>query len=150
VRTRCRQIWGMQVGGVAMIGLALAGTTLAICQGSSTKGSEQKEMSTQGKFYCNVQALTPAQRTQHKESSDKLMRVRKKVVEMDKGYEFQYAPADVSLAELADWVAAEAKCCPFFDFHIDLEEQGNLLCLRLTGEEGVKEFIRTEFELGKK
>jgi hypothetical protein len=42
-------------------------------------------------------------------------------------------------------VVAESKCCPFFDFHIDLEETGNLLCLRLTGEEGIKAFIRTEF-----
>ena len=148
--TCCKQIWGMKVGWAAMIALALAGTTLAICQGNPTKGSEQKEMSTQAKFYCNVKALTPVQRAHHKELAGKLTRMRKAVVEMEKGFEFQYSPADVSLAELADWVSAEAKCCAFFDFHIDLEEQGNLLCLRLTGEEGVKEFIHTEFELGKK
>jgi hypothetical protein len=46
-----------------------------------------------------------------------------------------------------DWVAAEGKCCPFFDFHIDLEREGNLLCLRLTGEEGIKPFIRSEFRV---
>ncbi len=73
------------------------------------------------------------------------MAARKQIVEAEKGYEFQYGPADVSLAELADWVAAESKCCPFFDFHIDLEEEGRLLCLRLTGEEGIKAFIRAEF-----
>ena len=60
------------------------------------------------------------------------------------GYEFQYSPADVSVAELAAWVAAESKCCPFFDFHIDLEREGKLVCLRLTGEEGIKAFIRAE------
>jgi hypothetical protein len=44
-------------------------------------------------------------------------------------------------------VVAESKCCPFFDFHIDLEREGTLLCLRLTGEEGIKPFIRVEFQL---
>jgi hypothetical protein len=42
-------------------------------------------------------------------------------------------PSAVSIAELADWVAAEGKCSAFFDFHIDLEQSGSLLCLRLTG-----------------
>jgi hypothetical protein len=104
----------------------------------------------QGKFYCNIKALTPDERASHKQLTDKLIRIRKEVVETEKGYEFQYSPADVSLAELAEWVAAEGKCCPFFDFHIDLEQQGSLLCLRLTGEEGIKAFIRTEFPVAAK
>jgi len=41
----------------------------------------------------------------------------------------------------------ESKCCPFFDFHIDLENEGKLVCLRLTGEEGIKQFIRAEFNV---
>jgi hypothetical protein len=69
-------------------------------------------------------------------------------VETEKGYEFQCSPSDVSIAELADWVAAEGKCCPFFDFRIDLE--GSLQCLRRIGEEGVKLSIRTEFRVGAK
>ena len=91
--------------------------------------------------------LTPEQRAHQKQLGDKLNAVRKEIVETDKGYEFQYSPANVSIAELADWVAAESKCCPFFDFHIDLEREGQLLCLRLTGEEGVKAFLRAEFGL---
>jgi len=38
---------------------------------------------------------------------------------------------------------------PFFDFHIDVEREGKLLCLRLTGEEGIKAFIRAEFGVEK-
>jgi hypothetical protein len=79
--------------------------------------------------------------------SDKLVAVRKDIVETAKGYEFQFSPADVSLAEMAEWVAAESKCCPFFDFHIDVEREGRLLCLRLTGDEGIKAFIRAEFRV---
>jgi len=38
---------------------------------------------------------------------------------------------------------------PFFDFHIDVEREGKLLCLRLTGEEGIKAFIRAEIGVEK-
>jgi len=56
----------------------------------------------------------------------------------------------ISVAEVAEWVAAESKCCPFFDFHIDLEQQGRRVCLRLTGGANIKTFIRSEFGLKEK
>lgn len=96
-------------------------------------------------FYCNVKALTPAERARHKELTDKLLAARAKTVEAEKGYEFQYRGGSVTLLEMAEWVTAESKCCPFFDFHIDLQEEGRLVCLRLTGRDGVKKFIRAEF-----
>ena len=106
-----------------------------------------RQTTSTSKFYCNIAALTPAERAHHKQLTEKLMAARKNIVESPKGYEFQFSPSDVTLAELAEWVANEAKCCPFFDFHIDLENKGTLLCLRLTGEEGIKAFIRSEFHL---
>ena len=109
--------------------------------------AEDQPMTTQSKFYCNRQALNPTERAHHKQLSDKLLATRTNIVETEKGYEFQFSPSTISIAELADWVAAEGKCCQFFDFHIDLERQGTLLCLRLTGEEGIKAFIRAEFEV---
>jgi hypothetical protein len=130
-----------------------AGSAVArVTPGHSAMPSSQEKgaITVQGKFYCNSKALTTAERARHKQLTEKLIRVRKEVVETEKGYEFQYGPADVTLAELAEWVVAEGKCCPFFDFHIDLEHEGALLCLRLTGEEGVKAFIRTEFPVAGK
>ncbi|HXN26429.1 MAG TPA: hypothetical protein VN902_04865 [Candidatus Acidoferrales bacterium] len=106
-----------------------------------------RQASRASKFYCNMKALDPAERAQHQQLTKKLIAVRKKIVQMPRGYEFQYSPSDVSIAELAGWVTTEAKCCPFFNFHIDLEREGNLVCLGLTGEEGIKAFIRTEFQV---
>jgi hypothetical protein len=139
--------WSLLGAGLALlIGASGAGGSQA--QSSPSKSSvESQTMTTQGKFYCNIKALKPTERTHHKELTDKLIAARKDIVETETGYEFQFTPANVSLAELADWVAAEGKCCPFFDFHIDLEHKGNLLCLRLTGEEGIKPFIRGEFQV---
>jgi len=137
---------------VAFAALATAGRAARAGTQDSAIASNQEKgaITVPGKFYCNIKALTTAERARHKLLTEKLISVRKEVVETEKGYEFQYGPADVTLAELAEWVAAEGKCCPFFDFHIDLERKGALLCLRLTGEEGVKEFIRSEFPVAGK
>jgi hypothetical protein len=112
---------------------------------------EDKEADTAASgFYCNTRALSPVERVSHMYLSAKLISARKKTVETETGYEFQFSPADVSLDELARWVRNEARCCPFFDFHIDLEEKGSLLCLRLTGQAGIKAFIRSEFQVATK
>jgi hypothetical protein len=136
-------------------GLKPATLTLALLQGGSTltwpvkaEGKEkEKQVETQTGFYCNIKALTPEERAHHHVNTEKLSAKRKQIVEIEKGYEFQYNPSDVSVVEVADWVTLESKCCPFFDFHIDLENEGKLVCLRLTGREGIKAFIRAEFKL---
>jgi hypothetical protein len=117
---------------------------LVVQTATALVNQEKQVTTTQSKFYCNIKALTPEERARHKQLGEKLNAHRKEIVETEKGYEFQFSPADVSLAELAEWVGAESKCCPFFDFHIDVEREGKLLCLRLTGEEGIKAFIRAE------
>ena len=136
--------------GAALALLAAGNAGAALPTRGTTRAQENKEKqmnTTQGKFYCNIKALTAEERAHHKQLGDKLMATRKEIVEMDRGYEFQFSPKDVTLAELADWVVNESKCCPFFDFHIDLENEGKLVCLRLTGEEGIKQFIRAEFHV---
>ncbi len=144
----------LNVGKKSAAGVTLAlwigsGATMGLAAQSSAMvvQPERQVETVQSKFYCNIKALTPEQRARHKQLTEKLMAARKKTVETEKGYEFQFSPGDVSLAELAEWVVAESKCCPFFDFHIDLEREGKLVCLRLTGEEGIKAFIRAEFKI---
>ncbi len=136
----------------AALALLIAGGDAArlVAQNSPALVKQEKQVAAaQSKFYCNIKALNPEERARHKQLSEKLSAQRKEIVETEKGYEFQYSPADISLAELAEWVGAESKCCPFFDFHIDVEREGKLLCLRLTGEEGIKAFIRAEFGVEK-
>ena len=134
----------------AVLAMLIAGTTATAVPRSNKMAqaaNTEKQMTTQSKFYCNIKALTPEERAHHKQLGEKLMAARKETVEMGNGYEFQFSPKDVTLAELAEWVVNESKCCPFFDFHIDLENEGKLVCLRLTGEEGIKQFIRAEFHV---
>jgi hypothetical protein len=142
---------GIKKSGAAGAALSLllvaGGTARAQAQASQSATSTGTQTSQGSKFYCNIKALNPAERARQKELTEKLIAVRREVVETEKGYEFQFSSSSISLAELADWVAAEGKSCPFFYFHIDLEREGSLLCLRLTGEQGIKPFIRAEFQV---
>jgi len=133
--------------GVSLSLLTMAGSCADAKAQQPAASNAEKQTVTQSKFYCNVKALSPAERAIHKQLTDKLMALRRETVESEKGYEFQFSPKEVSLSELAEWVVKEGKCCPFFDFHIDLEREGALLCLRLTGAEGIKAFIRSEFQI---
>jgi len=138
---------GGTIAAVAM-GLGIAG----IAAGYNLHPQDAKDapvIRVDGQFYCNVKALSPNERARHKELTEKLLAARNETIETEKGYEFQYSPDKVSIAEVGEWVVAESKCCPFFDFHIDLERQGKLVRLRLTGEEGIKAFIRAEFKFEK-
>lgn len=127
--------------------MTTGGANGVFLQDSPAHGGPALQSSPETKFYCNVKALNPAERASHKLLTDKLIAVRTKVVETPRGYEFQLSPSTVSIAELADWVTKEGKCCPFFDFHIDLEDEGRLLCLRLTEADGIKAFVREEFRV---
>ncbi len=147
----CKTIEKLALAGALAVWLTPTAATTAQTQAAATHRLEEKSATTTGnKFYCNIKALNSTERAAHQKLTEKLLAIRTQTVEIDKGYELQFDPAAVSLAELAAWVADESKCCPFFDFHIDLERAGTLLCLRLNGEPGVKQFIETEFHISGK
>jgi hypothetical protein len=133
--------------------IAVFAAVLAIAGATAGRGSTWQDAkdagaaNAEGKFYCNIKALTSVERARHKELTEKLLAARNETVETEKGYEFQYSPEKVSIAEVGEWVVLESKCCSFFDFHIDLENRGRLVCLRLTGSAGIKAFIRSEFHI---
>jgi len=114
---------------VAVAGLVALLSSGALVQASpqetKTTEKEKQVLMTQNKFYCNIKALNPAEREHLKQLTDKLIAARREIVETEKGYEFQYSPSNVSIGELADWVAAEGKCCPFLIFILTSSARAN-------------------------
>ena len=96
-------------------------------------------------FSCNMSALINADRERHKQLLLKLEAARIEIQELPDGYSFRLRSEMVSLAETAEWISYESKCCPFFDFEILLERDNGPLWLKLRGKEGIKPFIRAEF-----
>lgn len=102
-------------------------------------------MTEKGGLYCNIRALTKIDRERHDQLMRRLETARVEVQELPDGFAFQLRNELVSLAELAEWISYESKCCPFFDFEIQLERDNGPLWLKLRGGEGIKPFIRAEF-----
>jgi hypothetical protein len=140
--------------GAAIFALALGASVFAgpfaqeqkKCDVPSTN-SEDPSMTQKSKFYCNLKVLTPAERARHKQLSGQLAAARIEVKELPDGFAFRLQREAVSLIDLAEWVSAETKCCPFFDFEIQVERDNGSLWLKLCGEEGVKQFIVSDFHV---
>ncbi|MGH9773879.1 MAG: hypothetical protein ACRD50_02910 [Candidatus Acidiferrales bacterium] len=96
-------------------------------------------------FYCNLKALSVAEWMRHHELGKELKAAREDTNELADGYAYRLDSRKAPLADVAEWVAQERRCCPFFDFEIALERDGGPLWLKLRGKEGVKQFIRDEF-----
>jgi len=97
-------------------------------------------------FACNRAALTAQARKRHFDKLGPALRARKKSIrELRDGFEFEF-PSDTETFQLvSEWVAGERLCCPFFDIDLHVEREGGSLWLRLTGRQGVKQFIRADF-----
>lgn len=98
-----------------------------------------------GVLACKLGALTPVQRTRHTEMTRSLLKEAKRT-ELRNGYLFTIDRDKVSAADLAEWTADEARCCPFLDFRLDLPAQGPLQ-IRLEGGRDVKAFLAHELGL---
>src|SRR5262249_39243617 len=96
-------------------------------------------------FYCNLKALTAVERQEHQRLSTLLGESVLRTEEISDGYTFEIDSGRVSITELAAWTAFEQRCCPFFDFALQWTRENGPMTLRLTGRDGVKQFIRSEF-----
>jgi len=95
---------------------------------------------------CDRAGLSPEHRKRHfDELGAALQSLKKSTHELADGFEFEF-PADAAVYQLlAEWVGGERLCCPFFDIDLRVEKEGGSLRLRLTGREGIKEFIKADF-----
>ena len=99
-------------------------------------------------FVCNMNALNETQRERYREIIGKLENSRQSIKELSDGYAFRFKAESQLILEAAEFIVYERLCCPFFDFELAIEQDTNRLWLRLRGQEGIKEFIRFEFNIG--
>ena len=96
-------------------------------------------------FACNLRALTATERARHFVQLGPMLRSMKSGVrELKNGYEFRFPSDPKTIALLAEWIAQEHLCCPFFEIELRLEPEGGAAWMRLTGREGTKQFIETD------
>ena len=66
--------------------------------------------------------------------------------ELNNGYAYKFPGTDQMIDELTAFIKTERECCDFFTFTISAAGDKSVVWLELTGEEGVKDFIKSELE----
>ena len=99
----------------------------------------------QSPFYCDKGALSPAERTRHFDVlGPALVAKRQAVRELPNGYEIQFASDRQTFQDLAEFVEAERRCCPFFDITLRMTPELGPLWVGFTGRPGTKQFIEAD------
>ena len=96
-------------------------------------------------FACSLTALSAAERDLHRDLGKKLRAAVKETRELPNGYAFRLSGERQTVAMVANWISFERLCCPFFTFQLEIGSEETPIWLRMTGREGVKQFMRSEF-----
>ena len=97
-------------------------------------------------FACDMTAIPMEKRGAHHALIRRLMiEGVRQIRELPDGLAFQF-PAE-EYGAVTEFVRSERLCCPFLTFTVEVAPELAALQLRITGDEGVKEFIRAELQL---
>lgn len=93
---------------------------------------------------CDFTAIASEHREQHIATTHQLFELVEEVRELPNGYALRLPGDTATFLRAARFVAHERECCPFFHFELALEPERGPFWLRLTGREGVKQFLQAE------
>jgi hypothetical protein len=121
------------------------GQRAAKVDSAEKKMTSESNQESEAPFACSLTALSAAEREHHKELGKELHAAVKEIRELRNGYGFRLSGERRSLAILSEWVSLERLCCPFFTFQIEAGSEAQPVWLRMTGRDGVKTFMQSEF-----
>lgn len=101
-------------------------------------------MTEESPFACVMTAIAPEQRSAHIATIEKLFASVRSTRELPDGYAFELSNESDVLLTAVGFIVNERLCCPFFDFALEIQREGGLVWLSLTGRDGVKPFIMAE------
>ena len=95
---------------------------------------------------CQLGAFTAEQSERYETVRQHMRAAVQEVRALPDGYAFRFSAQPSTILTVAEFITFERLCCRFFNFVLEVEPEDGPLWLRLTGGEGVKEFL--QFELG--
>ena len=106
------------------------------------------DVKTESPLVCDLTGLTAEQRERRGTlAKDHLALAREELRELPDGYAFRF-PAELELSlKLTEFITLERRCCPFLTLVLEFEREDGPLWLKVTGGEGVKEFLQAELRL---
>ena len=104
------------------------------------------ESSNESQIACTREqgVFSPEQKERYQIARQQLKSTLQEVQELPDGYAFRFSSETVNILNLAEYITLERLCCRFFKFELEIEREEGPVWLRLTGGEGVKDFLRAE------
>jgi hypothetical protein len=94
---------------------------------------------------CVLDAIAASDRPRYNELRSKVAHSVTSRDELADGFALRLDLERVALAEVADWIAMERRCCPFFDFRLEVAREAGPVVLTISGRAGVKAFLAQAF-----
>ena len=94
---------------------------------------------------CDLDAIAATDRPRYNELLRMLRPAAVGKRELPDGIAIQISTERMALAQVAEWISFERKCCPFLEFRIDVAPKPGPVWVSLTGRAGVKEFLVQAF-----
>jgi hypothetical protein len=94
---------------------------------------------------CNLDTISASDRPRYNELRRMLAASVIGKRDLPDGIAIKISAERMALTQLAEWISFERKCCPFFEFTIDVAPDSGPVWLSLTGRPGVKEFLSQAF-----
>ena len=92
---------------------------------------------------CDLTAIPSSAREEHVVTAPQLFQTAQEVQELSNGYAFRFLNEPGKFMAIANYIENERLCCPFFNFELEVKPDGGALWLRLTGNQDVKELLRS-------
>jgi hypothetical protein len=106
-----------------------------------------EQTGSKAQFFCDLAAMNAEQRARYRDVTQRMRAATPVVEEISDGYSLCFR-ADAALClTVAEFITLERLCCPFLDLTLELVREGGPMRLKLTGDEGVKPFLRAELGL---
>lgn len=135
-----KSFWSKAVVLAAMVGAVLSPKAFRICAQTADACQTPEPESP---LACNALAFTKQERDRHFDVLGPALRsLKKRVRELENGYEFEFPGDRTTIQMLTEWAVQERECCPFFEIDLRLEPESGPARLSLTGRKGSKEFIK--------
>lgn len=135
---------------VFCLGLCLSQIFLSGCSTPNPRVKDSNNMQTitenETPFACNMSALNADEKKRVLELLKELKAKKQEIKELPDGYAFRYPMDNQNIRDVAEFITYERLCCPFFQFDLTIEKEDGSIWFTLKGREGVKDFIKIEFD----
>ena len=144
----------LRIALVATAGITLLVPASAFAQQKQTgkgrpaqRGTPESKSMTDPPIACNLLGLTAAERLRQQELHKQLFSRPETVRELANGYAVGLPGTKENILAIAEFISLERVCCSFFRFDLEVGRQKEPVWLRITGGEGVKEFLKAQFKV---